>query len=98
LVSSIRLCVVAVNLGGSWGGVLYCLGAMLEFVSGRKAWLKGVRNGLGFRYWMRDGGRTPSRREARMAAREMKRATAARRSLLMERERATIAVVLRPMS
>jgi hypothetical protein len=47
---------------------------------------------------MRDGGRTPSRREARMAAREMKRATAARRSLWTERERATIAVVFGPMS
>jgi hypothetical protein len=40
---------------------------------------------------MRDGGRTPSRREARMATSEIKRATPARRSLCRERERATVA-------
>jgi hypothetical protein len=81
LVSSIKLCLVAVNLGGSCGGVLYCIGADEELVRGRKAWEKGVRKGFGFKYWTMEGGRTPSRREARMAAREMKRATAATRSL-----------------
>jgi hypothetical protein len=92
-VSSIKLCLVAVNLGGSCGGVLYFLSAIEELVSGRYACEKGVRNGLGFKYCMIDGGRTPSRREARMATREMKMATAARRSLWMERERATVATV-----
>jgi hypothetical protein len=93
LVSSIRLSLVAVNLGGSCGGVLYCLGAIVLLVSGRNAWLNGVRSGLGFRYCMRDGGRTPSRIDARIATRAMKQATAARRSLWMERESATFATV-----
>jgi hypothetical protein len=53
-----------------------------------------VRNGLGFKYCIIEGGRTPSRSEARMATREMKRATAARRSLWKERERATVANAL----
>ncbi len=34
--SSIKLSSVAVNSGGAWGGVRYCLGAMVEFVIGRK--------------------------------------------------------------
>jgi hypothetical protein len=34
--SSIKLSFVAVNSGGAWGGVRYCLGAILEFVIGRK--------------------------------------------------------------
>jgi hypothetical protein len=53
-----------------------------------------VRNGLGFKYCTIDGGRTPSRSEARMATRDMKRAIEARRSLWKERERATVATVL----
>jgi hypothetical protein len=32
--SSTKLCLVAVNLGGSCGGVLYCDGAIVELVSG----------------------------------------------------------------
>jgi hypothetical protein len=50
-----------------------------------------VRRGFGFKYCIIDGGRTPSRREARMATQEMKRATEARKSLWWERERATVA-------
>ena len=83
---------MAVNLGGSCGGVLYCVGAMVEFVSGRKCWESGLRNGFGLRYWRIDGGRTPSRREARMATREMKRAIATSSSRWKEREIATVAL------
>jgi hypothetical protein len=36
LASSIKLSFVAVNSGGACGGVRYCLGAILEFVIGRK--------------------------------------------------------------
>jgi hypothetical protein len=64
---------------------------MVEFVSGLKACEKGVRSGLGFKYCIIEGGRTPRRKEARMAARKMKHATAATRSLWKARERATIA-------
>ena len=35
LVSSIRLCSVAVKVGGNCGGFLYMEGAMLLFISGR---------------------------------------------------------------
>jgi hypothetical protein len=54
---------------------------MVEFVSGRNACANGFRSGFGFKYCIIDGGRTPSRREARMATMEMKRATVANRSV-----------------
>lgn len=89
--SSIKLCFVAVNLGGSCGGVWYCFGAMVEFVSGRNDCdNEGFRNGFGFMYWIIDGVRTPSRREARMTATDMKRPRPMRRSL-GRREVATVA-------
>jgi hypothetical protein len=83
LVSSIKLSLVAVNLGGSCGGVL---GDMVEFVSGRKL----VRSGLSFRYCTIDGGRTPSRNEARMVKMATKKTTST--NLFVVRERATIAL------
>lgn len=86
--SANKLSGVAVNLGGSCGGVLYCEGAMVEFVSGR-SWA-GFRSGLGLRYCRTDEVRKPpNRREARMAEMERKRAMAASRSL-GRREEATV--------
>lgn len=64
---------------------------MVELVSGRKACVYGVRSGVGLRYCRIEGGLTPSRSEARVAARAMKQARAARRSLGKARERATVA-------
>jgi hypothetical protein len=68
---------VAVNLGGNCGGVLYCAGAMVEVSSGRGA---EVEKGS-FRWLRTEGARAPKRREARMAAMKVKRATETKKIL-----------------
>lgn len=88
--SSIKLCFVAVNFGGSCGGVLYCFGAIVELVRGLTCCANGLRSGVDLKYCAIFGGRTPSRREARMAERVRKKATAANRTLVREREEATM--------
>jgi hypothetical protein len=69
---------------------LYCFGAMVELVSGLNGCVyNGFRSGLGLMYCSMDGVRPLSRSEARMADVAMKRATAARKSLV-RREEATV--------
>jgi len=92
LVSLIRLSLVAVNLGGSCGGVRYCAGAMVELVRGRKecvAEAKGACRGRGRTYWTSEGMRRPRRSEARMAEVVMRTAATANRSCV-RREVATV--------
>jgi hypothetical protein len=69
---------VAVNFGGSCGGLRYCAGAMLLFISGR--WAENDTDGSfgAFRYERTEGRRGPKRRDARMAEMQTKRATAIR--------------------
>jgi hypothetical protein len=90
-VSLTRLSGVAVNRGGSCGGLRYMEGAMLLFMSGRcdGAW-KGLRTGR--RYCRIEGARTPKRSVARIAEKEMKRATATR-NRREKREEATVVEV-----
>lgn len=65
---------------------------MVELVRGRYGDVEsGLWRGRGLMYCSREGGRTPSRRVARMAERAMKRPTAARKSLV-RREVATVEV------
>lgn len=68
------------------------MGAMVEFVSGRNCGeVEGFRKGCGLIYWIIEGVRTPSLREARMAETAMNEATAAKKSLV-RREVATVKV------
>lgn len=89
-VSSSKLCLVAVNFGGSCGGFLYCAGAMVELVRGRYGCVySGLRRGPGLRLCRIEGVRPANRSEDRMAVREMKRATDTSKSLV-KREVATV--------